>query len=69
MKKGKHPTLNIPHSTPNHSETAVWRIHEGAVETRKLDLEDRLLEFASAVIDLYSFEHPNRKAELAEGSL
>jgi len=31
---------------------AIWEFSEGAGRDRKFDLEDRLLEFASAVIDL-----------------
>ena len=52
MKKGEHSTFNIQHSTPKVAETATWKLNEGAGENRKFDLEDRLLEFASAVIDL-----------------
>jgi four helix bundle protein len=52
MKKGKHSTFNIQHSTPKDAESAVWEFNEGEVGKRKYDLEDRLLEFASAVIDL-----------------
>ena len=52
MKKGEHLTLNIQHSTPKDSETSIWGFKEGAGTNRKFDLEDRLLEFASAVIDL-----------------
>jgi four helix bundle protein len=52
MKKGKHSTFNIQHSTPKDSGIAAWEFNEGAGGNRKFDLEDRLLEFASAVIDL-----------------
>jgi four helix bundle protein len=52
MKKGKHSTFNIQHSTPKHTEAETWEFNEGADGGRKFDLEDRLLEFASAVIDL-----------------
>jgi len=52
MKNGKHSTFNIQHSTPKDSEEAVWKFNEGAGGNRKFDLEDRLLEFASAIIDL-----------------
>jgi four helix bundle protein len=48
----KDSTFNIQHSTPNDSETAVWEFNEGDEGNRKFDLEDRLLGFASAVIDL-----------------
>ncbi len=52
MKNQKHSTFNIQHSTPKELETIVWEFNEGAGAKRKYDLEDRLLEFASAVIDL-----------------
>ena len=52
MKKGKHSTFNIQHSTHKDSETAVWEFKESNSGNRKFDLEHRLLEFASAVIDL-----------------
>jgi four helix bundle protein len=52
MKKGTHSTFNIQHSTPKNAESAVWEFNEGEGGKRKYDLEDRLLEFASAVIDL-----------------
>ena len=52
MKNGKHSTFNIQHSTPNGPEMAVLEFNEGTGERRKYDLEDRLLEFASAIIDL-----------------
>jgi four helix bundle protein len=50
MKKRKHSTFNIQPSTLNESTGDVLAFHDGA--NRKFDLEDRLLEFASAVIDL-----------------
>jgi four helix bundle protein len=52
MKRQKHPTFNIQRSTLKESEANVWELNEGAGANRKFDLEDRLLEFASAVIDL-----------------
>jgi four helix bundle protein len=52
MKNGKRSTINIQHSTPKDSEAVVWKFNEGAGGNRKFDLEDRLLEFASAIIDL-----------------
>jgi four helix bundle protein len=52
MKKGKHSTFNIQHSTPTDSEAVAWEFNEGADKNRRFDLEGRLLEFASAVIDL-----------------
>jgi four helix bundle protein len=52
MKKGKHSTFNIQHSTSKDSEAVAWEFNEGADKNRRFDLEDRLLGFASAVIDL-----------------
>ena len=52
MKKRKHSTFNIQHSTPKDSDADGCEFNEGADGKRKFDLEDRLLEFASAVIDL-----------------
>lgn len=52
MKSEKRSTFNIQRSTPDESEPIVSEFNEGAGAGRKFDLEDRLLEFASAVIDL-----------------
>ncbi len=52
MKKAEHSTFNIQHSTPKDEATDVLEFNEGEGTSRKFDLEDRLLEFASAVIDL-----------------
>jgi four helix bundle protein len=59
VKEAKHPTSNIQHPTPNDyrrtsddNSGADWLIREGKTEGRKYDLEERLLEFASAIIDL-----------------
>ena len=61
MKKGKHRTSNIEHRTPNDADSDAWVLHEGPVAGRKFDLEERLLEFASVVIDL-SESLPNTRA-------
>ena len=61
MKKGKHSTFNIQHLTPKDSDGAVLEFNEGAGGNRKFDLEDRLLEFASSIIDL-SEMLPNTRA-------
>ena len=47
----KHRTSNIEHRTPN-DVTGAWTLHDGQSGGRKFDLEERLLEFASTVIDL-----------------
>jgi four helix bundle protein len=59
MKNGKHSTFNIQHSTSRVSSEDTFAFNEGS--SRKFDLEDRLLEFASAVIDL-SEMLPNTRA-------
>jgi four helix bundle protein len=61
MKKGKHSTFNIQHSTPKDSDGAVVEFNEGGGGSRKFDLEDRLLEYASSIIDL-SEMLPNTRA-------
>ena len=61
MKKRKHPTSNFQLPTPNEGAGAVWEFREGEAGNRRFDLEERLLEFASAVIDL-SENLPNTRA-------
>ena len=61
MKKDKHPTSNIEHPTSNEEGSEVWEFCEGEAGKRKFDLEERLLEFASVVIDL-SEKLPNTRA-------
>ena len=51
MKK-KHSTFNIEHSTPIDSEAYNYVLHDGGNGQQKFDLEERLLVFASTVIDL-----------------
>jgi four helix bundle protein len=59
MKRRKHPTANIEHRTPNiehrtpnDAVSSNGLLHDGDSGNRHYDLEERLLEFASAVIDL-----------------
>jgi four helix bundle protein len=61
MKKSKHRTSNIEHRTRIDSEYGAWVLHEGNSGSTKYDLEERLLEFASAIIDL-SEKLPNSRA-------
>ena len=75
MKKGKHPTSNaeqptsniehptsnIHHPIPNEAGGEGWEFREGETTRRRFDLEERLLVFASAVIDL-SEKLPNTRA-------
>ena len=61
MKTGKHPTSNIQHPASNEVAMDIWEFSDGNRENRKFDLEERLLEFASAVIDL-SEKLPNSRA-------
>ena len=44
--------MNIELRTPNEGEAGDWTLSEGPTGNRKFDLEERLLKFASAVIDL-----------------
>jgi four helix bundle protein len=60
MKTEKHRTSNIEHRTLNDSADS-GSLHEGGSAGRKFDLEERLLEFASAIIDL-SEKLPNTRA-------
>ncbi|HEX7570327.1 MAG TPA: four helix bundle protein [Verrucomicrobiae bacterium] len=48
----KHPTTNIEHPTSSDGDAEVMEFNEGGGQNRKFDLEERLLEFASAIIDL-----------------
>jgi four helix bundle protein len=68
MKTEEHPTSNTQHPIssgqhPTLSEVVneVWELREGETGQRRFDLEERLLEFASAVIDL-SEKLPNTRA-------
>jgi four helix bundle protein len=53
--------MNIERRTPNAETGDSWSLHEGGAGGRKFDLEERLLEFASAIIDL-SEKLPNTRA-------
>jgi four helix bundle protein len=57
----KHPTTNIQQPTSNDAASAVWVFNDGDNGNRKYDLEVRLLEFTSAVIDL-SEQLPDSRA-------
>lgn len=61
MKKDEHSTFNIEYSTFNESEASAGALHEGGTAQRKYDLEERLLAFACAVIDL-SEQLPDNRA-------
>jgi four helix bundle protein len=56
MNRGKRSTFNAQLPTPKPATAdavdEAWEFHDGPDPGRKFDLEDRLLEFASAVIDL-----------------
>jgi four helix bundle protein len=51
MKKKKHSTPNIQRSTLMEAAPITFEFNEGE-RNQKFDLEDRLLEFALAIIDL-----------------
>ncbi|MGA3144288.1 MAG: four helix bundle protein [Verrucomicrobiota bacterium] len=57
----KHPTTNIQQPTSNGAVDEVWVFNDGDNGNRKYNLEVRLLEFASAVIDL-SEQLPDSRA-------
>jgi four helix bundle protein len=61
MKTKKHPTSNIQHPTSNGITHGLWVFHDGGKDNSKFNLEDRLLKFAAAVIDL-SEKLPNSRA-------
>ncbi len=67
MKKGKHSTFNIQHSTLNETGGDAWVLNEG--QKQKFDLEDRLLEFASVVIDLSEMLPDKRSSNHVAGQL
>ena len=54
MKRQKHSTSNMQRSTHKDRDAGadVWEFNEDPGESRKFNLEDRLQEFASAIIDL-----------------
>src|SRR5215831_13246092 len=49
--KRKRPTSNIQRSTSNE-HNAAWSLHDGEGVGSGYDLEERLLQFASTIIDL-----------------
>src|ERR1051325_7952683 len=61
MKAKKHSTFNIQHRIPKEEDAPDWAFHDGEANRHKFDLEDRLLEFASSVIDL-SEKLPSHRA-------
>ncbi len=61
MRIGKHPASNIQHPTSSEWAAGVWEFHEEPQQNRKFNLEERLLEFASTIIEL-SESLPNTRA-------
>jgi four helix bundle protein len=61
MSKAEHRTSNIERRTSNEVDRSGWELHDGSWSGKKYDLEERLLEFASAIIDL-SEKLPNSRA-------
>jgi len=47
-----HSTFDIQYSAPNPDSSGEWEFNEGPTQGRRFDLENRLLEFSAAVIDL-----------------
>jgi four helix bundle protein len=69
MKKKEHSTFNIQHSTLTPSAFESWVLNDGNSGKRKYDLEERLLEFASAVIDLSESLPSSRAGNHVAGEL
>ena len=69
MRKSKHRTSNIEHRTLNELSNNGWKLHEGDERGQKFDLEERLLEFASAVIDLSEKLPPSRAGNHVAGQI
>ena len=69
MKRGKHPTSNIQHPTPIAPGGDVWVFSDGNNANRAYDLEARLLEFASAIIDLSEQLPPTRAGNHVAGQI
>ena len=66
----KQPTSNIEHPTPSDQENAAWVLHEGATgNDHRFDLENRLLEYAAAVIDLSEKLPDSRAANHVAGQI
>ena len=61
MKGNKHPTFNIERPTSKEGDGRTRTLHDGGGDGRNFDWEERLLEFASAVIDL-SEKPPDTRA-------
>ncbi len=68
MKKGKHPTSNSEQPTSKEVDPDDWFLNEGDGR-RKFDLEERLLEFASAIIDLSEALPTTRSANHVAGQI
>jgi four helix bundle protein len=69
MNKAEHPTSNIQHPTSKDLAAEVWEFNDGAKNNRKFDLEERLLEFASAIIDLSETLPPTRAGNHVAGQI
>jgi four helix bundle protein len=67
MKNGIHRILNVEGRTSPSEDGRVWVLREG--ESRRFDIEDRLLEFASAVIDLSENLPDTRAANHVAGQI
>ncbi len=68
MKMGKHPTPKSEHPTSKAEEPDDWLLNEGS-GPRRFDLEERLLEFASAIIDLSEALPATRSANHVAGQI
>jgi four helix bundle protein len=76
VKKVKKATLNAERRTSNaeypplgESENDRWQLRDGNSDGKKYDLEERLLEFASAIIDLSEKLPPSRAGNHVAGQI
>jgi len=65
----KHPTSNIQHPTSSEPGTEFLEFNEGSGEKRRFNLEERLLESASAIIDLSETLPETRAGNLIAGQI
>jgi len=73
---GKHRTSNIERSTfnvayrtPREQASDAWGLHDGETGRPQYNLEERLLAFASAVIDLSEKLPPSRAGNHVAGQI
>ena len=67
---GEHPTTNAQQPTPSEDgQEIAWELQDGPAIQRKYDLEERLLAFATAIIDLSEKLPSTRAANHVAGQI